>query len=108
LEDDMKAFEEAMMLIAEAGDSKSYAMEAIGLAKEGKFKEAAAAVEKAKQTLISAHDQQTELIRAEIEGNGKEVRLIMVHAQDHLNSALLMRELAEEFIEIYKRLASVG
>ncbi|GHU51027.1 PTS mannose transporter subunit IIA [Clostridia bacterium] len=100
----MEVFEEAMALIAEAGDSKSYAMEAIGLAREGKFPEAAEAIEKAKQALIAAHDQQTDLIRAEIEGKGKEVRLMMVHAQDHLNGALLMRELAEEFIEVYKRL----
>ncbi|MDF3000282.1 MAG: system, Lactose/Cellobiose specific subunit, partial [Bacillota bacterium] len=28
--------------------------------------------------------------------------LLMVHAQDHLTAAMLMRDMAEEFIHLYK------
>ena len=33
-----------------------------------------------------------------------DVGLIMVHSQDHLMTAILFKELAKEFIDIYKRL----
>ncbi|MDR1135778.1 MAG: PTS lactose/cellobiose transporter subunit IIA [Clostridiales Family XIII bacterium] len=103
----MNSLEKAMSLIAVAGDSKSYSMEAVSLAKEGKFDEARASVEKARDAMITAHDMQTDLIRAEVEGRGEAIGLLMVHAQDHLSGALLMRELAEEFIDLYKKLEVV-
>ena len=37
-------------------------------------------------------------------GAGQDVSLLMVHAQDHLNLALIMRDIAEEFIAVYERL----
>jgi PTS system cellobiose-specific IIA component len=100
----MSSLELAMSLIASAGDSKSHSMEAIACAKEGRFEDAYACIERARQAMVSAHDQQTDLIRGEIEGRGEAVGLLMVHAQDHLNGALLMRELAEEFVVLYQKL----
>ena len=37
-------------------------------------------------------------------GESEGVSLLMVHAQDHLNLALVMRDVAEEFIQIHQRL----
>ncbi len=99
----MDNMEVAMTLIAEAGDSRSYCMEAIALAKEGKFDEADKALENAANGMIAAHETQTDLIRKEMEGTGDPVSLLMVHAQDHLNLALIMRDMAEEFICIHKK-----
>lgn len=100
----MDDMEIAMSLIAEAGDSRSYCMEAIGYAKEGRFDEAREALDHAGEGMVAAHETQTELIREEMSGNGKPVSLLMVHAQDHLNLALIMRDLAEEFILVHQRL----
>jgi PTS system cellobiose-specific IIA component len=100
----MNPLERAMSLIAVAGDSKSHSIEAISHAKAGRFGDAAESLEKAKASMIEAHGVQTDLIREEALGRGDAVTLLMVHAQDHLNGALLMRELAEEFIDIYKKL----
>ncbi|MDR0381898.1 MAG: PTS lactose/cellobiose transporter subunit IIA [Oscillospiraceae bacterium] len=100
----MNSLEKAMSLIASAGDSKSHSMEAIACAKEGRFEDAHACIERARHAMISAHDQQTDLIRGEVEGRGEAVTLLMVHAQDHLNGALLMREMAEEFVVLYQTL----
>ncbi len=94
-----------MGLIAGAGDSKSYSMEAIMHAREGNFAEARACIEKAREAMITAHDVQTELIKEEMLGERSELTLLMVHAQDHLTSALLIRDMAAEFIVIYERLA---
>jgi PTS system cellobiose-specific IIA component len=47
---------------------------------------------------------QTELIGLD-EGEGKvPVNLIMVHAQDHIMTAMLARELIEEIIDIHRKL----
>ncbi len=100
----MDSVEVAMGLIAQAGDSRSCCMEAISLAKEGKFEEAKAALDRAGEGMIAAHETQTDLIRAEMNGGGEPVSLLMVHAQDHLNLALVMRDVAEEFILVHRRL----
>lgn len=100
----MDQLEVAMGLIAGAGDSRSYCMEAIDQAREGQFDEARETVKKAVSAMIETHEIQTQLIRDEMEGKGEAVSLIMVHAQDHLNLALVMRDVAEEFITLYERI----
>lgn len=94
----------AMGLIAGAGDARSSCMEAIELAKEGKFQEAREALTRADDSMVAAHETQTQLIRDEMSGESEGVSLLMVHAQDHLNLALVMRDVAEEFIQIHQRL----
>ena len=100
----MDSMEVAMGLIAQAGDARSSCMEAIGLAKEGKFDEAREALGRADDGMVAAHETQTQLIRDEMSGESEGVSLLMVHAQDHLNLALVMRDVAEEFIQIHQRL----
>jgi len=97
--------EVAMGLIAGAGDSRSYCMEAIDAARDGNFDEARELVDKAVKAMVETHEAQTDLIRDEMEGRGEAVSLLMVHAQDHLNLALIMRDIAEEFIAIYERIS---
>ena len=97
----------AMALIAGAGDSRSYCMEAIELAREGSFEEARAAIKNAAEAMIETHEMQTDLIRDEMEGRPGPLSLLMVHAQDHLNAALLMRDVAEEQIQVYQRLKNM-
>ncbi len=103
----MDIMEVAMGLIAGAGDSRSYCMEAISLAKEGKFQEAREALKKADEGMVAAHETQTDLIREEMSGAGSPVSLLMVHAQDHLNLALIMRDVADEFIQVHEKLKAL-
>ena len=103
----MDDLETAMRLIAGAGDSRSYCMEAIDLARAGDFPGAKKALAAAVEAMVEAHETQTELIRAEAEGRGGAVTLIMAHAQDHLNFALTMRDVAEETIMIYERISKL-
>lgn len=91
-----------MGIIAGAGDSKSYAMEAMQHARDGNFEEAERCIRDAKEALAATHEVQSELIRNEMIGEKTELSLLMVHAQDHLMSAVLVRELAEEIINLYK------
>ena len=91
-------------IIATAGDSKGYSMDAICDARKGDFESANEKLKEANQRLLQAHELQTDLIVREAGGEKIDVGLIMVHSQDHLMTAILFKELAKEFIEVYKRL----
>lgn len=89
-------------IISASGDSRGLAFEALRLARQGKFTEADAKMKEAKERSIAAHDEQTSLITKEINGEGVDTSLLMVHAQDHLMSSLLARDLIEEMIGMLK------
>ena len=101
----MDKIELAMGLIAGAGDSRSYCMEAIDEARDGNFDQARELLKNAVEAMIETHEVQTGLIRNEMEGREEAVSLLMVHAQDHLNLALITRDIAEEFITLYERIS---
>ena len=92
----------AMELVGNAGEAKSLAFEALNEAKKGRFEKATELLEKSKELSLKAHHVQTELICNEADGNKIEINLLMVHAQDHLMTSILARELVNELIEIYK------
>jgi PTS system cellobiose-specific IIA component len=99
----MDILQTSMSIIAGAGDAKSYAMEAIYIAREGKYEEARISLEKAKEALRDTHSIQTDLITKEMQGEKMELQLIMVHAQDHLMSAVLLKDLATEIVTMYEK-----
>jgi cellobiose PTS system EIIA component len=93
-----------MELIINAGESKSCAMQALAYAKQGKWDQVNNQLKQASEASKRAHMVQTELIGLD-EGTGKvPVNLIMVHAQDHIMTAMLARELIEELIAIHRKL----
>lgn len=95
-----------MELIINAGESKSLAMEALSAAKKGEWDKVDECLSLSAQASKRAHDMQTHLIGLD-EGEGKvPVNLIMVHAQDHIMTAMLAKELVIELIEIHKKLKS--
>ncbi|MDF3002653.1 MAG: phosphotransferase system cellobiose-specific component [Bacillota bacterium] len=102
----LDTLETAMKVIAEAGDSKSYSMEAIYHAKEGRFEEAQECLENAGKALATVHAVQTSMIRGEMTGENKtEITLLMVHAQDHIMSAVTIRELATELVSVHEKIS---
>ena len=94
----------AMTLIGNSGEARSLAFEALKEAKSGNYDKASECLEKAKERSLVAHGMQTDLICNEADGKGVEMNLLMVHAQDHLMTSILARELISEMIELYKRL----
>lgn len=101
---DETLYEKAFGLIAIAGDSKSSSMIAIQKAKEGKFDEAEEALLSGQQQLNCAHDIQTDFLVQEANGIPVQMNIMLVHAQDHMTSAILTNEYAREFIEVRKEL----
>lgn len=94
-------------IIVNSGDAKSYAMNAIKLAKKGEIDEANNALKSCSDFLEKAHNIQTELIQDEAAGKSKEVTLLMVHAQDHFMNALTVKDLAQEFIDMYEVIVKI-
>ena len=91
-----------MNLIVDAGNAKSFAMEAIRQAREGDFEGARKSLESSAEGLSHAHSQQTDLIQRAAKGEAIEINLFMVHAQDHIMTAALAKDLAAEIVELYK------
>lgn len=91
-------------LIMHSGEARSYAMEAIQLAKEGNLEEAKELILKSSEELGQAHHSQTNLIQGEAGGQKAEFSLLLVHAQDHLMTTMTLKDLAVEIIDIYARL----
>lgn len=91
-------------LITSSGNAKSYAMEAIAHAKDGEIQEARQAISNAEEALLEAHKTQTSLIQSEARGEGMEVSILLIHAQDHLMNAIMLKDLAIEFIDLYEKI----
>lgn len=89
-------------IINSSGEARSFCMEAIGYAKKGETEKAKNAIEEANNKLSEAHKSQTSLIQEEARGEGKPISLLLVHAQDHLMNAITVRDMANEFIELYE------
>lgn len=100
----MNIEEIAMELVGNAGESRSLAFEALNAAKKGDYEEAEKKIQESKEKMLRAHHIQTELICKEADGEKVELGLIMVHAQDHLMTAILARDLITEMIEVYKKI----
>jgi PTS system cellobiose-specific IIA component len=91
-------------IILHGGNARSFAMEAISLAKSGEFEKAEQKLEQSGKEVTEAHQTQTELIQQEAGGKRAEVSLLLVHAQDHLMNALTIKDMAREFVDLYKQL----
>lgn len=91
-------------LIVNAGSARSSAIEAIQYAKAGDLEKAEESINAAKESVNEAHHAQTEMIQAEIRGEKAPLNLLMVHAQDHLMCALVVIDLAQEFVAIWQKI----
>jgi len=84
----------------------SYSGEAKSFSKTGNFEEAEKCLQLADKSLEEAHKEQTKLIQSEARNEKIEITLLMVHAQDHLMNAITVRDLAIEFVDMYKKVSS--
>jgi PTS system cellobiose-specific IIA component len=92
-----------LQIIISGGNARSYAIEAIQFAKNEDFEAAREALDKCCEELSEAHNVQTKLIQKEAAGNSTEVTLLMVHAQDHLMNAITVKDMAQEFVDMYEK-----
>lgn len=101
-----EAYERIVMeIVTDAGQARSCMLRAVNVARSGDFEQVEELVKQADDYLGRAHQVQTEILQKEIRGEHTPLTLIMVHAQDHLMTAITVKELASELItEIKLRL----
>lgn len=89
-------------LIADAGEAKSLAFMALNEAKQGNFAACDDYMKQSDEAYLRAHNTQTEILVKEANGEHMPVNVMLVHAQDHLMTSNLARELIRELIELYR------
>jgi PTS system cellobiose-specific IIA component len=91
-------------LITHSGSARSFIFEAFQMVTQGKYAEADEALKSAREMLNEAHKVQTQLIQQEAGGDNIQVKLLMVHAQDHLMTCILARDIMENVIKMQKEI----
>lgn len=89
-------------IIASAGQARSLAFEALKAARGGDFETADRLIEESRAAALEAHHQQTKLLSKEAAGEHTPVDVMLVHAQDHLMTAMLAQELISELVNLYQ------
>ena len=56
------------------------------------------------KVFIEGHDKHNELLQKEASGEGNVVNLLILHAEDQLMSAEGFKIIAQEFIDVYRRI----
>lgn len=94
----------SFMIILHAGNARSSAFEAIAAAKRSDEALVQAKLEEAETSFLEAHKLQTELLQEEARGTSNEMSVLLVHAQDHLMTAMTVKELANEMIDMITKI----
>lgn len=97
-----KLEEIAMMIIANSGEARSNSFGALEEAKKGNYSAAEKMLKEAEASLHVAHESHSELLKMDCNGEVDKVSILLAHAQDHLMSSALAKELIREMIILYQ------
>ena len=101
-----EAFETACFgIITYVGTARSCFINAVQCAKEGEFEKAKEQIKQGDQAFTEGHHIHADLLAQDARGELNEAGLILMHAEDELMSAETFRIMAEEFIDVYQRMA---
>lgn len=90
-------------IVAFAGEARSKLLEALKAAQTGEFDRAKKLVLEAESSIAEAHKAQTSLLQKEATGEDLAFSVTMMHGQDHLMTTLLLKDLMQHLIELYKK-----
>lgn len=90
-------------IITEAGSAKSSAMEAVFAAKAGNYSEADEKMKQANEEIARASHMHFDVITAEAQGKQLEFKVLFLHAEDQLLSTQTLILLAQEIIDLHKK-----
>lgn|SRR5690625_777994 len=90
-------------IVAYSGDARSNYMEALSNVRDGgSLEKTQELIEKGNKSINLAHKSQTKLLAEEAGGEDVELGFIFVHGQDHLMTTLLLRDILDHLMNIYK------
>lgn len=94
----------SFQMISANGSARSCFVEAVAAAKEGNFERAQELMAEGEELFVEGHRVHAELIQHEAQSGGTDINLLLIHAEDQMMSAEVLKIVAEELIEIHKRL----
>lgn len=89
-------------IVAFSGDARTKLLDAVKKAKQADFDGARALINEAQELLNDAHNSQTNLLAAEARGEVTAPTVLLVHAQDHLMTSMLLRDIVDSLLDIYR------
>ncbi|MFS0559240.1 PTS lactose/cellobiose transporter subunit IIA [Terribacillus sp. 179-K 1B1 HS] len=90
-------------IVAYAGDARSSLMKLLREVRAGNFENVEEELKSADENLKLAHNAQTQILADEAAGKDMDIGFIFIHGQDHLMTTLLLRELVQDFVELYRK-----
>lgn len=97
----------SFQIISAVGTARSMYVEAIGLAKEGKFEEARQMIDEGEKVFVEGHHAHAQLIQQEAAGDHVNFHLLLMHAEDQLMSAEAFKTIASEFVDLYEKISKL-
>lgn len=94
----------AFKIISTVGTARSIYIEAIQAAKDKNFKKAEELIKEGEAVFVEGHHAHAELVQKEASGEATTLSLLLIHAEDQLMSAEGFKIVAEEFIDVYKKI----
>lgn len=94
--------QEIMQLITYGGEARSLALSAMKKISVYDFAAAEELLKESSKNILQAHKVQTKLLTLEANDEMPEIKLLMVHAQDHLMDAMVIRDITEQMLVIQK------
>lgn len=94
----------SFQMISFNGSARSCFVEAIMAAKEGDFERAEQLMAEGEEQFVEGHRVHAQLIQKEASGEPTVVNLLLIHAEDQMMSAELLKIVAAELIDIHKRI----
>ncbi|MEA4912419.1 MAG: PTS lactose/cellobiose transporter subunit IIA [Oscillospiraceae bacterium] len=104
METDERLEEIAMSIIANSGAARSSAFEALQAVKKGDRAAAQTLLTQADAQLQSAHEAHRELLKLDATGEVDKLTVLLAHAQDHLMTSALAKELIAEIVLLYEKI----
>ncbi len=90
-------------IVAYSGEARSNLLLALEKAKNKKFEECDALIASAEDALKEAHDAQMDVMKEEANEGTINMGFIMTHAQDHLMTSLLLKDIIGTLIDVYRK-----
>ena len=94
-------------IILHSGNAITMLLEAFELMHEGEFLEAEKKLDDANNELMEAHKAQTSLLQDYVNGEEIVMEVIIVHAEDHLMTTMVLREMAVEMLHVYREMSKL-
>ena len=89
-------------IVAYSGDARSTLLSLLKEMRAGNFEHVEEKLKEADENINLAHQSQTKILQQEARGEDMEMGFIFIHGQDDLMTTILLRDIVDDFINLYQ------